>query len=300
MSNATPVGLHASEPPQPSTQMSPPVSGGSGSSAGRRGSTISLSSLHRPAFLHKLDLSSTAMRVMNVDDPGMFTGGPLASPVTLAPKSARPATSTDIPHDFMAAFEAVTDANNRPVDIDLTLPDTEPANGSAALGNSADKPIELDMDIDMTMSDLFGDATDTSSTDANAGLFSPITADHELAMTGVESNGKLIKQEDLDILALSDGGDGTDDLFASFSQTNNQSSTQSQSQPISSDALSVPSGQSLSNITSSPSPSSMLASFAASQMNTDNQSTSFDFFSQAGSETGMAEMEELFKGVSPT
>jgi hypothetical protein len=315
MSDAIPAGPLANEQPPSSTQMSPPpLSGGSGG-PGRRGSTISLSSLHRPAFPHKLDLSSTTLRLSG-NETGMFTAGPLASPVTLAPKSARPATNTDISHDFMAAF---ADANNRPVDIDLTVPDTEPANGNAssaghdvsidmeaALGNSADKPIELDID----MSDLFGDTTDSSSTDANAGLFTPSTAGHELPMAGVESNGNSIKQEDLEmeILGLSAGDD---DLFASFSQAGNQLSTQSQSQTISSDNLSLPAGPSSSNITSAPSPCSLLASFATSQMNTDNPSASsdalnitgedipFDFsnvFNQHESETGMAEIEELLKG----
>lgn len=260
----------------------PPLSGGSG---GRRGSTISLSSLRRPAFPHTLDLSSAALRV-SLDEAAMFTSGPLASPVTLAPKSARPATNTNI--DFMAAFGAVTDTNNQPVDIDLTVPDTEPADGSvnsgahsvnlslqAAFGDSVDKPIELDMDIDML--GLFGDTTDSNSTDADAGLFTPSTAGLELPMTGVESIGKSIKQEDLEMLA-----GVNDDLFAPFSQTNNQPSTQNQSQIISSDPLAGPSSSSMA---SAPSPNSILASFSASQMNTDNQLASSDALNITDEET---------------
>lgn len=224
----------------------------------------------------------------------------------------------------MAAFETTTDTNNRPVDIDLTLPDTQPPDGNtssalsmnidAALGSSADKPIELDldsMDIDMTnMSDLFGDAVDSGSTDANASLFSPPTAVHELP----SQDGKLVKQENLgmELLdALSDA-EGHDDLFASFSQSNSQPSGQNQSQPnVASDGLSVPVDPTSPGTVGVPSPNSILASFTTSQMNATDQSSSLDahnlaaggapfdldsiFNGEPGSESNMAEIEELLK-----
>lgn len=321
---------------QHSTQMSPPPTsaGSSGSSGvpGRRGSTISLSSLHRPAFPHKLDLSSTTLR-LTAEEASMFSSGPLASPVTLAPKSARPSTDTDIPPDFMAAFEAARDPNTRPVDIDLTLPDTEPPAGGTrsdanmnidtALGSSADKPIELDldgMDIDITnMSDLFGDPADDGSTDANAGLFSPVTVNHELSsVTG--QDGKSVKEENLgmeilDALSAAGNPEGHDDLFASFSQ-NGQSSGQHQLHSNAArDETSVALDPS-SGAAGAPSPSTILANFAASEMNANGQSSSSDthnlpdgntpfdltsidlssvFNGEPGSETNMAEIEELLK-----
>jgi len=311
------------------TQISPPpTSGGSGGSSGvpgRRGSTISLSSLHRPAFPHKLDLSSATLR-LTAEEASMFSSGPLASPVTLAPKSARPLTSTDMPPDFMTAFEAATDVNSRPADIDLTLPDTHLHDGNASsnvtmrmdatLGNSADKPIELDLDnidIDMTnMSDLFGD---DSSTDANASLFSPATVGHELPIAG--QNSKSVKQENLgmDILtALSVVGDteGHEDLFASFSHHDGQPSDHNQSQPdTTANGLSASLDE--SGTAGAPLPGSLLTSFAAPQINTNTQSlsdahniadgnTPFDliglsnvFGGEPGSEANMAEIAELLK-----
>lgn len=120
----------------------------------RRQSTISLSSLHRPPFPHKLDLSSAALR-LNPDDPSVQNG--MLSPVTLAPKSS---ISKFPPSDPNFDFGAPQD-----VDIDLTLSDDvvpSSSNGAVdgALGSSADKPIELDLDLDM---DLFGDAPHTNN-----------------------------------------------------------------------------------------------------------------------------------------
>jgi hypothetical protein len=284
-SDAAPTDSLAND--QGSTQMSPPpTSGGSGASSGPPGrrSTISLSSLHRPVFPHKLDLSSTTLR-LTAEDASMFASGPLASPVTLAPKSARPST-TDI--DFMSVFETTRDANNRPVDIDLTLPDTEPPGGNtnsdvnmnidASLGNSADKPIELDLDIHM--SDLFGDNADDGSTDPNASLFSPVAGSHELSSAAGQDQ-KSVKQENmgmeiLDVLSAVGDADGHNDLFASF-QTNSQPSGQSQLQSnTTSEGLSAPLGPSSSGNGGAPSPASILASFAASQMDTNDHPTSSD------------------------
>ncbi|KAI0078490.1 hypothetical protein K474DRAFT_1770962 [Panus rudis PR-1116 ss-1] len=109
----------------------------------RRQSTINISSLHRPTLPGKLDLSSTAL-AFNPDDP---LHSALASPVTLAPKTSVPRSSMP-PPDFSSQT------------IDLTVPDdsdmaTIPSDN--ALGSSADKPIELDLD------DLFSGADNQES-----------------------------------------------------------------------------------------------------------------------------------------
>ncbi|KIM84681.1 hypothetical protein PILCRDRAFT_818279 [Piloderma croceum F 1598] len=295
---------------QGSTQMSPPpTSGGSGTSSGPSGrrSTISLSSLHRPVFPHKLDLSSTTLR-LTAEDASMFSSGPLASPVTLAPKSARPST-TEI--DFMAVFET-RDPNNRPVDIDLTLPDTEPPDGNtssdvnmnvdASLGNSADKPIELDLDINM--SDLFGDTADDGSTDPNASLFSPVAGSHELSSAAGQDQ-KSVKRENmgmeiLDVLSAVGDADRHNDLFASF-QNNRQPSGQSQLQSnTTSEGLSAPLGPSSSGNGSAPSPASILASFAAPQMNTNDHPTSPDAHNLPGGDASFdissIDLAKVFSG----
>ncbi|KAH9060792.1 hypothetical protein EDB87DRAFT_1576715 [Lactarius vividus] len=143
----------------------PSVSGTQKSGAGsflaaRRQSTISLSSLNRPQFPHKLDLSSAALRI-NPAELAQGLGG-LPSPVTLAPKSGRVTATSEFPPGLMAAL-AASDIANRPVDVDLTMlpPEEAPAVAhvglDAALGSSADRPIELDlevMDIDMANVDV--------------------------------------------------------------------------------------------------------------------------------------------------
>ena len=145
--------------------------------AGRRQSAVALSSLQRPSFLHKLDLSSLRM---NPEDLISLSASGMTSPVTLAPRTARPGTTTnEIPPDLMAAIASSEAAvASHPVDIDLTL-DTDSAveqpqinlNVDPALGGSADKPIELDLDIDMEdMSGIFG--PEPSSGDVET-LFSP-------------------------------------------------------------------------------------------------------------------------------
>ena len=104
----------------------------------------------------------------------------MTSPVTLAPRTARPSTATsEIPPDLMAAI-ASSDAAaaSRSVEIDLTL-DTDPSveqspidlNIDPSLGGSADKPIELDLDIDMEdMSGIFGPESSSGGVET---LFSP-------------------------------------------------------------------------------------------------------------------------------
>ncbi|KAF9654300.1 hypothetical protein BDM02DRAFT_3257307 [Thelephora ganbajun] len=131
--------------------------------ASRRQSAVALSSLQRPSFPHKLDLSSLRM---NPEDLISLSASGMTSPVTLAPRTARPSTTTsEIPPDLMAAIaSSEAAAASRPVDIDLTL-DSDSAVGpqpislniDPTLGGSADKPIELDLDIDMEeMSGIFG------------------------------------------------------------------------------------------------------------------------------------------------
>jgi hypothetical protein len=87
----------------------------------------------------------------------------LGSPVTLAPRSAKPSAVGDLPPDLLSALSNPTHIPTSAVNIgsdtiDLTL-DPPAANGStmAGLGNSADKPIELDFDVEM-MPELFGSA----------------------------------------------------------------------------------------------------------------------------------------------
>ncbi|KAH7883967.1 hypothetical protein F5I97DRAFT_1621609 [Phlebopus sp. FC_14] len=188
----------SSRVPLPSTDatdvsMPPPPTPGQGSPQGplssvphRRQSAISLSSLHRNPFPLKLDLSSSSMR-MTAEEAALFPKGLLPSPVSLAPKSARPSATADV--DLIAAFASATaaQASAQRVDIDLTVTDSPPSmmrTIDPALGSSADKPIELDLDnIDMEMSsmtDLFGDAADSASGDGQTAvdsLFSPATTD---------------------------------------------------------------------------------------------------------------------------
>jgi hypothetical protein len=152
-----PIAVPARET-TPSIQSTPLTSPSINPASARRQSTISFSSLNRPQFAQKLDLSAAALHF----SPDEIAGRP-ASPVTLAPKSARLLVANEFPPDFMAVLAEQASTSNRPVDIDLTLDDV-PSMGNVALGSSADQPIELDLDIDMagdmsampTM-DLFGE-----------------------------------------------------------------------------------------------------------------------------------------------
>lgn len=123
----------------------------------RRQSTISLSSLHRPPFPHKLDLSAATLR-LKPDDPMQVLQSGLASPVTLAPRSS----ISLVPPDFTFGPGEV--------EIDLTLDDEVPVNMASSidptLGSSADKPIEL-LDLDM---ELFGDAVGSDPDAGSSGL----------------------------------------------------------------------------------------------------------------------------------
>ncbi|KAI0932747.1 hypothetical protein AcW1_000226 [Taiwanofungus camphoratus] len=193
----------------------------SGLVSARRQSTISLSSLQRPPFPHKLDLSSSTLR-MNPDE---IVPSGLSSPVTLAPRSAR----TALPPDLVMA--ALNDAAGRPVDIDLTAGDTEmdmQQSGAASavmtmdpsLGSSADKPIELDLeDIDM---EFFANATEAGTdvgTDVTGGHFNSLPNN---GMSNGQNPGSVNAmpkvEEDLFLNALNavdnPGVDG--DIFASL------------------------------------------------------------------------------------
>lgn len=150
----------------------------------RRPSTISISSLHRPQFPLKLDLSSIPLKFTEED--ATLIKKELGSPVTLAPKSAR-LFGVNEPHpELITAFSNTpmsTDGHG-PQTIGLTIADgihisQERTSMPLGLGDSSDKPIELDldsMDIEMAnMTDLFGDAVDSGNADnVVEGLFSPL------------------------------------------------------------------------------------------------------------------------------
>jgi hypothetical protein len=169
----------------------------------RRPSTISISSLHRPHPL-KLDLSSMTLKI--TEEEAALIRKDLGSPVTLAPKSARPFSSNELPPDLMAAFSSTPMSTevHGPPSIDLTIHDNihMPQDRSSiplGLGDSSDKPIELDldsMDIEMAnMTDLFGDAADSGSADnAAEGLFSPLGQDEG---EGPENPGGLSTKENV-------------------------------------------------------------------------------------------------------
>ncbi|KAF8887764.1 hypothetical protein BD779DRAFT_1786028 [Infundibulicybe gibba] len=252
---------------QPTPTNSPPAPS-SANLPGRRPSAISISSLHRPAFPLKLDLSSTALRI-SPEEASMFSTG-LASPVTLAPKSARALGPNEFPPELMAAFAPASsvDVANRTVDIDLTVPDNNQVSNDVEMimdsnvGSSADKPIELDlesMEIDMaTMTDLFGDA-DSSSNDANNavdGLFSPVVGGPENSIVSSDMSVKMEKDERVFLDALEVGHRANeDDIFTSVNTNTDNSVNQALKGP----ALS---SQSV------PSPGSILAGFPSpSQLN---------------------------------
>jgi hypothetical protein len=105
---------------------------------------------NQPQVPHIHDLSSDARRI----NPEESAHLGLPSPVALAPQSGGLIAASEFPPEFMATFVAST----RPAEIDLfMLPEEGPTMAQIgldpALGSSADRPIELDlegMDIDMT------------------------------------------------------------------------------------------------------------------------------------------------------
>lgn len=161
------------EIPEASLPSSSPLSN---TPLGRRPSSISISSLHRPSLPGKLDLSSASFRLSQAEDSQSFQTG-LASPVLLAPKSARPLGPNELPSDFLSTFGSSSSDLHR-ADIDLTIPAVM-RNGrqgtiNLTAGDSNDKPIELDMDIDMNIG-LFGDGPESAQASRQEGddLFSP-------------------------------------------------------------------------------------------------------------------------------
>lgn len=205
----------------------------------RRPSAISLSSLNRSALPLKLDLSSSSMRI-SAEEVALFPKGLVPSPVSLAPKSARPSATADI--DLMAAFASAAVANSGSQRVDIDLTDSPPAMmGSVdpALGNSADKPIELDIDnIDIEMSDmtnLFGDAPESTSGDGQTtvdSLFSPATADSSANEVPQAQKGGAtdahIDMEILGALRTEHRGQG-ENLFGSVASGSSSGNQQPQS-----------------------------------------------------------------------
>ena len=149
---------------------------------GRRQSTVSISSLHRSQAPPRLDLSSSSFRL--TEDEASAYPRDLGSPVTLAPKPARPVGANEFPPDLIAAFSSTpiqSDVARGPPTIDLTMSDglhLPQDSRLLGLGDSSDRPIELDLDLDidmnmnMTNMDLFGDAD--ARDEANGGLLSPL------------------------------------------------------------------------------------------------------------------------------
>ncbi|KAI5892835.1 uncharacterized protein SCHCODRAFT_02503457 [Schizophyllum commune H4-8] len=217
-------------------------------SAARRGSTISLSSLNRAPFPHKLDLST----VRGPADDILALSSGLSSPVTLAPKSARPMSSTEYSNDLMMA--ALTSSSSDPSQAPLSAAMGGPPPGAMGpppppqametidltgdldvpgpgeVGGSAEKPIELDldgMDLDMSMDinmDILGGQGATgekANAEQGQGDNAPDTAMFDLTSFGDESStqkdgnepspGSLLAQ-----FQSSEAGsvaDSTNDLF---------------------------------------------------------------------------------------
>ena len=289
-STPTQPGAESVPSSQIPTGESPPASHPSASIPPARRPSIFLSSLQRPMPL-KLDLSALSHR-MTTEEGSLFSGG-LASPVTLAPKSARPTAAHELPPDLMAFASGSSDADavGGPIDIDLTVPDETrgaatidaTADGmvgvmlDATLGNSADKPIEvdLDLDIEMTMTDIFGDAEPVANGTTVDDLFAPSTTSPDIALGGTGVDGKSMKSDVIDMglfgsLSVDRQTDAGQDLFSSFGADSQQSLSADQLSGPSTATVgmssSMPSGPSTSGI--APSPASLLASFeAASNMN---------------------------------
>jgi hypothetical protein len=133
----------------------------------------------------------------------------------------------------MEAFASSASPLERPIDIDLTMPESSRPNSSDMkmpnnpnIGSSADKPIELDLDsMDIDMADLFGDSVDNTSTGAsNAvdGLFSPVVRDTVMTNDFHEKSTKTdggfldaLNQPSNDIFASLDHSDRPQQLKAS-------------------------------------------------------------------------------------
>ncbi|GLB36564.1 hypothetical protein LshimejAT787_0308520 [Lyophyllum shimeji] len=259
--------------PTPTNSPQAPPSAG----PGRRPSAISISSLHRPAFPLKLDLSSTALRI-SPEEASMFHSG-LASPVTLAPRSARAIGPNEFPPEMLAAFAS----SAQPIDLTMDNDGSDMEVGMENVGGSVDKPIELDlenMEIDMSMTDLFGDSADTGSNDANTtmeGLFSPIVLEPD-----ANRNNDTANSDKIDLETLGQSGN-EEDIFSSLNVPN----------PESKDASSV--------TRSAPSPASLIASFeSASQLQAmDPMSSSTVSVPEAPFDIGALDLSQL-TNLSPS
>ncbi|KZT06208.1 uncharacterized protein LAESUDRAFT_184145 [Laetiporus sulphureus 93-53] len=183
----------------------------------RRQSTVSLSSLQRPPFPHKLDLSSAALR-MNPEE-GLMSG--LSSPVTLAPKSSHKSMSQDM-------LLGLDDGTDGPIHIDLTqVGDLEMnlqraaassvAGMDSSLGNSADKPIELDLDMDV---DLFHEGANNSANTQGEHLFheasAPAMDDIHGQSLSLDVKPKIEDDIFMNALQAVDSTGGSDDIFATL------------------------------------------------------------------------------------
>ena len=289
---AAAAALATTRVPPNSPTVSPTVSGTpepgpkGPSMTARRQSTISLSSLHRPAFPHKLDLSAATLR-LNPEDLGLQSG--LASPVMLAPKSSISRVPPDFP--FGSSGE---------VDIGLTLDYGVSAELSApgssgsmvgidpTLGSSADKPIEL-LGLDI---ELFSENTTVSNTTGS-------TSGHD---AGPVQPAPPIKQETIEFGLFNfpaAGAPGEEDTKADASLLASLSTDPLQSGPSIIGATDQQQ-QSLGLLDSGSSPSSLLAGFqAASSSGSTGQgdansasfgSLSLDFLK----EEGMMDVQALF------
>jgi hypothetical protein len=239
----------------------------------RRQSAISISSLQRPVLPHKLDLSMASFRF---EEASIFTSG-IASPVTLAPKSARP---LDYPPDLMVPFTG-TEAANQGVGIDLDIAAVEASTSATTADQmsisldpsvddgAGDKSITLDLGAFSmpNMSDFFGDPTEANSNDPDgAKLFAPSTSGPETFVPDLAGN-----KMDTTVHALGTETPGTftgetDDLFASI-DASAASTAQYLDQTDPSQLSSMPPrsiGLSPSVVAdTSPSPSSILASLTS-------------------------------------
>lgn len=235
----------------------------------RRTSAISMSSLHRPPFPHRIDIPPSPYLRIVPEEVSMFTSG-LASPVTLAPRSARPSATSEYPPDFMAAF-AGADASNGTVGIDLTIPNLTSHDGlgssvdqmamvvDPAIGSSADKPIELDLE-NMDLS-IFGDPAGPST---NTKLFLPPSSIPDITASIISDDKADKSDHTLQMDILDAYSRGTNDLFASLGPG---SPSNASGNDASAQLLSTPSGP-ITGISSSapeagPSPGAILASFDA-------------------------------------
>lgn len=142
----------------------------------------------------------------------MFQKG-LASPVTLAPKSARAVGPNEFPPELMAAFNEGPSSLNVPHEpINLTMsgniqPKPQLADLGLGLGDSSDKPIELDLDaMDMEMHNInhFNPVgiNETSEDHEGDGLFSPLEDHNEGEgadnLRGAKGEGSSIPGYDMD------------------------------------------------------------------------------------------------------